>query len=196
MELEERLDAERRAAIAGARSEQAAASLTASAAAKTHPGHPAASFPAVTPPAVPAPAAAAITTAVPAITSPSPAAAALPAAIPATAPPRTRALPRVLPRRRPQRPMARRVGRPSVWPDIALLGGPLALAAVVWALAVFTGSRPAEDGLDPIGAALLLCGPIGVLAAWLARSRWPRLAGLTSVAAVISLALVARSLFG
>ncbi len=70
------------------------------------------------------------------------------------------------------------------------------MAAIVWALAVFVGSRPAAAGLDPIGAALLLCGPIAVLAAWLARSRWPRLAGLTSIAAVISLALVARALIG
>lgn len=92
--------------------------------------------------------------------------------------------------------MARRVGPASLWPDIAMLGGPLAVTAVVWAIAVFVGSRPGAAGLDPIGLALLLCGPIAVLAAWLARSRWPRLAGLTSIAAVISLALVARALIG
>jgi protein-S-isoprenylcysteine O-methyltransferase Ste14 len=77
-----------------------------------------------------------------------------------------------------------------------MLGTPLVGAAVVWALAVFAGSRPAADGLDPIGFALLLCGPVAVLAAFLARSRWPRLAGLTSVAAVIGLALVVRALIG
>jgi hypothetical protein len=92
--------------------------------------------------------------------------------------------------------MARRVARPSLGPDLAMLGIPLVGAAVVWAVAVFAGSRPAEDGLDPIGFALLLCGPAAVLAAFLARSRWPRLAGLTSVAAVITLGLVVRALIG
>lgn len=198
MELEERLALERRAAITGAQSEHAAASLTASAAAMTLPGRPATAFPPVAPPtplaAAPSAAPAAIApAAVPAAPS-----IATPAAVPAApaAPSRTRAIPRALPRRRPQRPMARRVGPANLWPDVGLLGGPLAAAAIVWAMAVFVGSRPGAAGLDPIGFALLLCGPIAVLAAWLARSRWPRLAGLTSIAAVISLALVARSLIG
>jgi hypothetical protein len=77
-----------------------------------------------------------------------------------------------------------------------MLGAPLVGAAAVWAIAVFAGTRPAEDGLDPIGFALLLCGPVAALAAFLARSRWPRLAGLTSVAAAISLGLVVRALIG
>jgi hypothetical protein len=92
--------------------------------------------------------------------------------------------------------MARRVVRPSLGPDLAILGVPLVGAAIVWAVAVFAGMRPAADGMDPIGFALLLCGPAAVLAAFLARSRWPRLAGLTSVAAVITLALVVRAVIG
>jgi hypothetical protein len=92
--------------------------------------------------------------------------------------------------------MARRVARPGLGPDLAVLGVPLVGAAVVWAVAVFAGSRPAENGLDPIGFALLLCGPVAMVAALLARSRWPRLAELTSVAAIITLGLVVRALMG
>jgi hypothetical protein len=187
MALEEQMASERQAAFAGVRTEQAAASLTASAAAITAPGRPASFFPPVQP--------------VPVAPAPVPSAMPAPAAAPATtatavasAPPRT--LPRALPRRRPLRPMARRVVRPSLGPDLAILGVPLVGAAIVWAIAVFAGMRPAADGMDPIGFALLLCGPAAVLAAFLARSRWPRLAGLTSVAAVITLALVVRALIG
>jgi hypothetical protein len=193
MALEERMARERQAALTGAQTEQAAASLTASSAAMTAPGRPAIPFlptrPAPQPVAAPP---AAATAAAPAMGAAAPAVAATPAAT-RTFP---RALPRALPRRRPVRPMARRVAPPSLGPDLAMLGTPLVGAAVVWALAVFAGSRPAADGLDPIGFALLLCGPVAVLAAFLARSRWPRLAGLTSVAAVIGLALVVRALIG
>jgi hypothetical protein len=197
MALEEKLAQDRLAAFSGARTEQAAASLTASSAAMTAPGRPAIAFPPVSPPVAPVPA--------PAISTPPPstplapaASASMAAPVAADAAPRTlpRALPRALPRRRPLRPMARRVARPSLGPDLAILGVPLVGAAVVWAIAVFAGSRPAADGLDPIGFALLLCGPAAVLAAFLARSRWPRLAGLTSVAAVITLGLVVRALIG
>jgi hypothetical protein len=181
---------ERQAAFAGARTEQAAASLTASAAAITAPGRPAVVFPPVqAAPVAPAP----VQSAMPAPAA-APAAPAATATAVASAPPRT--LPRALPRRRPLRPMARRVVRPSVGPDLAILGVPLVGAAIVWAVAVFAGMRPAADGMDPIGFALLLAGPVAVLAAFLARSRWPRLAGLTSVAAVITLALVVRALIG
>jgi hypothetical protein len=199
MALEEKLAQERQAAFAGARTEQAAASLTASSAAMTPPGRPAVVFPPSPPPIVPVPAPTAATGA-PALVPAEPiAATATPAAtapVAATATPLPRALPRALPRRRPMRPMARRVARPGLGPDLAVLGIPLVGAAIVWAAAVFAGSRPAEDGLDPIGFALLLCGPAAVLAAFLARSRWPRLAGLTSVAAVITLGLVVRALIG
>ncbi len=93
--------------------------------------------------------------------------------------------------------MAWRISRPTLGAELALLATPLVGAGVVWILAtIVNGTGPGTDGLDPIGAALLLCGPIAVLAVWLARSRWPRLAGLSSVAAVISLALVARALIG
>jgi hypothetical protein len=92
--------------------------------------------------------------------------------------------------------MARRAGRPLIGSEAVMMAAPIIGAAVVWALAVFAGSRPAESGMDPIGAALLLCGPIALLAIFLARSRWPRLAGLTSVAAMIALALVVRALIG
>jgi hypothetical protein len=186
MALEEQMASERQAAFAGARTEQAAAGLTASAAISA-PGRPAPFFP----PVQPAPVAAAP------VPSAMPAAAAAPAATAtAVAPAPPRALPRALPRRRPLRPMARRVVRPSLGPDLAILGVPLVGAAIVWAVAVFAGMRPAADGMDPIGFALLLCGPAAVLAAFLARSRWPRLAGLTSVAAVITLALVVRAVIG
>jgi hypothetical protein len=202
MELEERMAVERRAAITGARREQAAASLTATAAALTPPGGQAATFPHV-PPAPPPPVPVAPALAVPAVPAlaPTPAATVTATAVTATAPaipaptPR-RGIPRALPRRRPLRPMARRVGRPLIGSEAVMMAAPIVGAAVVWALAVFAGSRPAESGMDPIGAALLLCGPIALLAIFLARSRWPRLAGLTSVAAMIALALVVRALIG
>jgi hypothetical protein len=50
--------------------------------------------------------------------------------------------------------------------------------------------------MDPIAAALLLCGPVAALAVFLAYSRWPRLAGLSSVSAMLALLLVARALIG
>jgi hypothetical protein len=37
---------------------------------------------------------------------------------------------------------------------------------------------------------------VAVLAIFLARTRWPRLAGLSSLAAVLALALVARAVIG
>ena len=60
---------------------------------------------------------------------------------------------------------------------LAVFAAPLAGAGVVvWILAtVRTGAAHGTDGLDPIGAALLLCGPIALLAVFLARNRWPRL---------------------
>jgi hypothetical protein len=193
MALQERMAEERQAAFTGARTEQAAASLTASSAAMTPPGRPAVVFPPVQPATVPLPPPAA-PAAAPALPPPAPLAAGATAATATTSPPR--ALPRALPRRRPLRPMARRVARPGLGPDLAVLGVPLVGAAVVWAVAVFAGSRPAENGLDPIGFALLLCGPVAMVAALLARSRWPRLAELTSVAAIITLGLVVRALMG
>jgi hypothetical protein len=79
---------------------------------------------------------------------------------------------------------------------MGLLIAPLVAAGAVWFLAAVTEAAPGGEGLDPLGAALLLCGPIALLAVFLARSRWPRLAGLTSVSALIALALVARALIG
>jgi hypothetical protein len=218
MWLEEKMASERRAAMTGARSEQAAASL-ASMAALTPVGRSApASAQAISTPwrAAPSPAAAPIPVAAPA--APASPAAATAAATAGTAaatagtsattatvaetPVRAvlrgipRALPRPLPRRRPLRPMAWREARPTLGAELALFGTPLVGAGIVWFLAAIVGTAPGTDGLDPVGAALLLCGPIAVLAVFLARGRWPRLAGLSSVAAVIALALVARAVIG
>jgi hypothetical protein len=92
--------------------------------------------------------------------------------------------------------MATRVERPIFTVDLAVLAAPLVGAGAVWFLAAATEAIPSDQGLDPIGAALLLSGPVAMLAVFLARSRWPRLAGLTSVSALIALALVARALIG
>jgi hypothetical protein len=210
MWLEEKMASERRAAMTGARSEQAAANL-ASVAALT-PGSRSAptAAQAISTPwrAAPSPAAASVPVAAAAATASVAATIAAPAAPVATtataaeAPVRAvlssipRALPRALPRRRPLRPMAWREARPTLATELALFGAPLVGAGVVWFLAAVVGTAPGTAGLDPIGAALLLCGPIAVLAVFLARGRWPRLAGLSSVAAVIALALVARAVIG
>ena len=96
-----------------------------------------------------------------------------------------RAIPRALPRPRPPAPRGRphepaRLGRAGAVRRAARRAGSSGCSPPSSALA-----RPA--GLDPIGAALLLCGPIALLAVLLARRRWPRLAGLSSMAAVIAL---------
>jgi hypothetical protein len=202
MWLEDRLARERRAAITGARDEQAAASFTASVAALTPAG-------ATVVPSVPAPApipvptaavasaavvsAAVASTVVPAVSA-IPAAAAAAATATPSAPSRT--FPRVIPRRRPSRTMARRVARPDLTPGLVLIGTPLVGALFSWLLALVTGARPGQAGLDPLAAALLLCGPVAALAIFLAHSRWPRLAGLSSVAAILALLLVTRSVIG
>jgi hypothetical protein len=202
MWLEDRLARERRATITGARDEQAAASFTASMAALTPAG-------ATVVPSVPAPApipvptaavasaavvsAAVASTVVPAVSA-IPAAAAAAATATPSAPSRT--FPRVIPRRRPSRTMARRVARPDLTPGLVLIGTPLVGALFSWLLALVTGARPGQAGLDPLAAALLLCGPVAALAIFLAHSRWPRLAGLSSVAAILALLLVTRSVIG
>jgi len=198
MWLEDRLARERRAPITGARDEQAAASFTASVAALTPAG-------ATVVPSIPAPipapaaavaAAAVVSAAVPAVSAIPAAATAAAAAATATpsAPPRT--FPRVIPRRRPSRTMARRVTRPDLTPGLVLIGTPLVGALFSWLLALVTGATPGQAGLDPLAAALLLCGPVAALAIFLAHSRWPRLAGLSSVAAILALLLVTRSVIG
>ncbi|HEY7451905.1 MAG TPA: hypothetical protein VIA02_05225 [Candidatus Limnocylindria bacterium] len=216
MALEERMAEERRAALTGARTEQAAASL-ATAAALSPPAPPSVFVPPAPPPVIaPAPeppptaetgspeVAALFGEAAPAVApapalAPAPAVAAPPplapaaTATPATSAPSRISLPRGLPRRRP---MATRVERPIFTVDLAVLAAPLVGAGAVWFLAAATEAIPSDQGLDPIGAALLLSGPVAMLAVFLARSRWPRLAGLTSVSALIALALVARALIG
>jgi hypothetical protein len=211
MWLEDRLARERRAAITGARDEQAAASFTASLAALTPAG-------ATVVPSVPAPApipvptaavasaavvsAAVASTVVPAVSAiPAAATAATAATVaaadaPATPSAPSRTFPRVIPRRRPSRTMARRVARPDLAPGLVLIGTPLVGALFSWLLALVTGARPGQAGLDPLAAALLLCGPVAALAIFLAHSRWPRLAGLSSVAAILALLLVTRSVIG
>jgi len=203
MWLEDRLARERRAAITGARDEQAAASFTTSVAALTPAG---ATVVPSSPAPIPAPAAAvaaaavvsaavasAVVPAVSAIPAAATAAAAAATATP-SAPPRT--FPRVIPRRRPSRTMARRVTRPDLTPGLVLIGTPLVGALFSWLLALVTGATPGQAGLDPLAAALLLCGPVAALAIFLAHSRWPRLAGLSSVAAILALLLVTRSVIG
>jgi hypothetical protein len=200
MWLEDRLARERRAALAGARDEQAAASFTASVAALTPPG---ARVVPTTP--SPAPVATAATASTPGVTAAiepaaalaaAPAALAAPAAALAAPAASATALPRVIPRRRPRRPMARRVTWPEVPPGVVLVATPLVGALVSWLLAVAVGAAPGASGMDPIAAALLLCGPVAALAVYLAYSRWPRLAGLSSVSAMLALLLVARALIG
>jgi hypothetical protein len=198
MWLEDRLARERRAAITGARDEQAAASFTASVAALTPAG--ATVVPSVLAP-IPAPAATVASAAVVSATVATtvvPAVSAIPAAAAAataTATP-SRTFPRVIPRRRPSRAMARRVTRPDLTPSLVLIGTPLVGALFSWLLALISGATPGQSGLDPLAAALLLCGPVAALAIFLAHSRWPRLAGLSSVAAVVALLLVTRSVIG
>jgi len=92
--------------------------------------------------------------------------------------------------------MARRVARPDLAPGLVLIGTPLVGALFSWLLALVTGARPGQAGLDPLAAALLLCGPVAALAIFLAHGRWPRLAGLSSVAAILALLLVTRSVIG
>jgi len=187
MWLEDRLARERRPAITGAREEQAAASFTASVAALTPAGATVVS-------SVPAPVAA-VASAV------APAESAIPAAATtatATATPSvpSRILPQIIPRRRPSRAMARRVARPDLAPGLVLIGTPLVGALFSWLLALITGEEPGQSGLDPLAAALLLCGPVAALAIFLAHGRWPRLAGLSSVAAMVALLLVTRAVIG
>jgi hypothetical protein len=218
MALEEKMAEERRAAATGARTEQAAAGF-ATAAALSPPARPAVPYqplPAPVPPITPPPAppvgatptpvaeaeAPASVPAVVAPTPPPPAAALAPVAAAAavegaaTPAPVIQRFPRALPRRRPLRPTAAPLGRPILTADMGLMIAPLVAAGAVWFLAAVTEAAPGGEGLDPLGAALLLCGPIALLAVFLARSRWPRLAGLTSVSALIALALVARALIG
>jgi hypothetical protein len=179
MWMEERLVQERRAALTGARDEQAAASMSAASAALS---------PARVSP-VPLPSQVAVVAAV-----------AVPRAAPAP-PPRiavtTVAVPRVSrPRRRP-RPQARRVvATTALSRNLLLLAAPLLGALAIWIVSVVIGPPSQATGLDPMGAALILSGPIAVLAIWMAQSRWPRLAGLTSVAALVALLLVGRALIG
>jgi len=205
MWLEDRLARERRAAITGARDEQAATSFTASVAALTPAG-------ATVVPSIPAPApipvptaavasaavvsAAVASTVVPAVSAIPAAATAAAADAAATPSAPSRTFPRVIPRRRPSRTMARRVARPDLTPGLVLIGTPLVGALFSWLLALVTGARPGQAGLDPLAAALLLCGPVAALAIFLAHSRWPRLAGLSSVAAILALLLVTRSVIG
>jgi hypothetical protein len=188
MWLEDRLARERRAAITGARDEQAAASFTASVAALTPAGGTV--VPSVHAP-VPAPAPAVASAAV---VSASVASTVVPAVSAIPAP--SRAFPRVILRRRPSRPMARRATRPDLTPGLVLIGTPLVGALFSWLLALVTGATPGQAGLDPLAAALLLCGPVAALAIFLAHGRWPRLAGLSSVAAILALLLVTRSVIG
>jgi len=197
MWLEDRLARERRAAITGARDEQAAASFTASVAALTPAG-------ATVVPSIPAPvpavasvavvSAAVASTVVPAVSAIPAAAAAATATATPSAPSRT--FPRIILRRRPSRPMARRVTRPELTPGLVLIGTPLVGALFSWLLALITGKTPGQSGLDPLAAALLLCGPVAALAIFLAHNRWPRLAGLSSVAAMVALLLVTRAVIG
>ncbi|MGH2484330.1 MAG: hypothetical protein ACRDE9_07720 [Candidatus Limnocylindria bacterium] len=200
MWLEDRLARERRAAITGARDEQAAASFTASVAALAPAGatvvpslHAAVPAPAATVASAAVVSAAVVSTVVPAVSAIPAAATAVAAAATATpsAPPRT--FPGVIPRRRPSRTMARRVARPDLTPGLVLIGTPLVGALFSWLLALVTGATPGQAGLDPLAAALLLCGPVAALAIFLAHSRWPRLAGLSSVAAILALLLITRS---
>ncbi|MGH2462298.1 MAG: hypothetical protein ACRDFZ_01570 [Candidatus Limnocylindria bacterium] len=204
MWLEERLARERRAAYAGAREEQAAASFTASVAALTPAGgRVAPSLPAPAPvpmptvtapvpaapvPAPPVAAAASVVVTAPAMET------AMRAAVPAAAAAAT--LPRAIPRRRPARPMARRITRPELTPVLVLVTTPLVGALFSWVLAVILGLAPGASGMDPLAAALLLCGPVAAVAIFLAYSRWPRLAGLSSVAAMLALLLVTRAVIG
>lgn len=197
MWLEDRLARERRAAITGARDEQAAASFTASVAALTPAGtRVVPSGPAV----IPAVASAAVVSSsvpsavVPAVSAIPAAATAATATATPSAPSRT--FPRVIPRRRPSRAMTRRVARPDLTPGLVLIGTPLVGALFSWLLALITGAAPGQSGLDPLAAALLLCGPVAALAIFLAHGRWPRLAGLSSVAALVALLLVTRSVIG
>jgi hypothetical protein len=194
MWLEDRLARERRAAITGARDELAAASFTASVAAQTLAGAPVVPSPAAPIPAVASAAvvSSAVASAVVPAVSAIPAAA---AAATATAAP-SRTFPRIIPRRRPSRPMARRLTRPDLTPGLVLIGTPLVGALFSWLLALITGAAPGQSGLDPLAAALLLCGPVAALAIFLAHSRWPRLAGLSSVAAMLALLLVTRAVIG
>ena len=194
MWLEDRLARERRAAITGARDELAAASFTASVAAQTLAGAPVVPSPAAPIPAVASAAvvSSAVASAVVPAVSAIPAAA---AAATATAAP-SRIFPRIIPRRRPSRPMARRLTRPDLTPGLVLIGTPLVGALFSWLLALITGAAPGQSGLDPLAAALLLCGPVAALAIFLAHSRWPRLAGLSSVAAMVALLLVTRAVIG
>lgn len=198
MWLEDKLARERRAALAGAREEQAAASFTASVAALTPAGGrvvPTISAPAtgatVAAPPPTAPAAA------PLASTPALAAAAAAAASAVATPAAAAAMPTVVPRRRPvRRPMARRITWPELPPNVVLVATPLLGALASWLLAVVLGDAPGASGMDPVAAALLLCGPIAGLAIFLAYRRWPRLAGLSSVSAMIALLLVARALIG
>ncbi len=179
MWMEERLVQERRAALTGAREEQAAAGMSAASAALS-PAR-------VSPVPLPSPVAAV-------------AAVAIPQAAPAPAPriaATTVVVPRIArPRRRPARPQARRVAAPALTPNLLLLAAPLLGALAIWIASVVIVQPTQDAGLDPLGAALLLSGPIAVLAIWMAQSRWPRLAGLSSVAALVALLLVGRALIG
>ena len=209
MWLEDKLARERRAALAGAREEHAAASFTASVAALTPAGGrvvPTTPAPVVeatgaaAPYAVPATAALASTptlAAPAAVAASTVAASAVAASSVAARAASAAALPTVIPRRRPlRRPLARRAAWPELPPNVILVATPLVGALASWLLAVILGDAPGASGMDPVAAALLLCGPIAGLAVFLAYNRWPRLAGLSSVSAMIALLLVARALIG
>jgi hypothetical protein len=74
---------------------------------------------------------------------------------------------------------------------------PAVAAAAVWLTAVLTGrlDMPLEQ-LRPVALALLAAGPVGALAGLAAQTWFPRLVGLVAVTALAGLGLVGRALLG
>ena len=79
---------------------------------------------------------------------------------------------------------------------LAVVFGPLTAAAFAWLAAASAGLTERPSTGDPLGLALLLGGPLTALAAFVAFSSWPRLAGLASVSAAFGMLLVLRAALG
>jgi hypothetical protein len=74
---------------------------------------------------------------------------------------------------------------------------PAVAAAALWLTAVLTGrlDLPLEQ-LRPVALALLAAGPVGALAGLAAQTWFPRLVGLVAITALAGLGLVGRALLG
>ncbi len=74
---------------------------------------------------------------------------------------------------------------------------PVIGAGVIWLIAYVRGDLSLSvEELRPLALALLAAGPVGALAALVARAWYPRLQGLVTLTALTGVVLVGRVLLG